>query len=249
MITINVEADIKEATRHLDGVQRKQIPFAASVAINNTAKDVQGALSTETRVFDRPKPLTTKGTYLKRSTKASLTAEVGLKQRMFGGPVNEYLLAEVEGGTRAMKRSEILLQRAGILPAGYQTRPGSGARMDSYGNMSRGQIVQILSYFKTFGGIETSGRNARNKTQSAKLNRSTRSRAAVEYFIVPDGYPGLATGVWQRKGRAVKPILIFIRPATYRKRYDFYGVAQKTAKSRLGQHFDAALRRALETAR
>lgn len=248
MIELNVKADIKEATRWLNDIQRKQIPFATSVAINNTAKDVQDALAGETRVFDRPKPLTKKGTFLQRSTKANLTAVVGLKQRQYGGPVNEYLQAEVDGGRRADKRSEILLQRAGILPVGYQTRPGSGARLDSYGNMSRGQIVQILSYFKTFGLIKESGRFKGQDTKSAKLNR-TRARAAVEYFVVPEGQPGLATGVWMRRGRTLAPILIFIRPATYSKRYDFYGVARKTARSKLDKHFADALRRALETAR
>lgn len=247
MITLKV--DTKDVERYLTDVQRRQIPFATSVALNNTAKDVQESLADETRVFDRPKSLTRKGTFLKRSDKRDLTAIVGLKSRATGGPVDEYLDAQVKGGSRAMKRSEILLQRAGILPSGYQTRPGSGARMDAYGNMSRGQIVQILSYFKTFGGIETSGRNRNNKTQSAKLNRSTRRRAAIEYFIVPEGMPGLATGVWQRKGRNVAPILIFIRPPSYRKRYDFYSVAMQTARSRIDRHFDDALRRALETAR
>lgn len=245
---IKIEVDTREVARYLDNVQRQQLPFATSVALNKTAAEVQDALARETVVFDRPKPLTKKGTYLVRSTKANLTAEVGLKQRVRGGPVDEYLAAEVEGGPRADKRSEILLQRAGILPAGYQTRPGSGARLDAYGNMSRGQIVQILSYFKTFGSIEKSGRNASKKTQSAKINRGAR-RAAIEYFIVPDGMPGLATGVWQRKGRNVAPILIFIKTATYRKRYDFYGVATKTAQSRLDKNFADALRYALETAR
>lgn len=246
---IEIKIDTRDVERYLSDVRRKHLPFATSLAINNTGKDVQEALASETRVFDRPKALTKKGAFLTRSTKANLTAVVGLKQRGRGGPVNEYLDAQVRGGGRDMKRSEILLQRAGILPLGYQTRPGSGARLDSYGNMSRGQIVQILSYFKTFGGIETSGRNRNNKTQSAKLNRSTKRRAAVEYFVVPDGMPGLATGVWRRNGRGVEPVLIFIKGATYRKRYDFYGVARKTIANKLDRHFDAALRRALDTAR
>jgi len=52
-----------------------------------------------------------------------------------------------------------------------------------------------------------------------------------------------------RRGRKIEPILIFIRPAIYAKRYDFYGVAQKIVRNRLDKHFDEALRRALATAR
>jgi len=249
MITLSYGDDIQKATRLLDDVQKKQIPFASSVALNKTASEVQDALNAGTHVFDRPKPLTRKATYFKRSTKSNLVAEVGLKQRTAGGPVDEYLEAEVEGGRRADKRSEILLKRAGILPAGFQTRPGSGARLDAYGNMSRGQIVQILSYFRTFGGIEQSGRNGRKATLSARLNRRSGARAAVEYFVVPPGYPGLATGIWQRKARKVAPVLIFIRPPVYRKRYDFYGIATSVANARIDRNFNDALRYALDTAR
>lgn len=254
---IEIKVDTREVERYLTDLQRNQLPFATSLAINNTARDVQDALAGEMSVFDRPKPATRKGTFVKSSDKRNLTAIIGLKSRTGtagvagsrGAPLTEYLQAQVEGGGRADKRSELLLQRAGILPAGYQTRPGSGARLDAYGNMSRGQIVQILSYFKTFGGIETSGRNRNKTTQSAKLNRGTKRRAAVEYFIVPEGMPGLATGVWQRKGRNVAPILIFIKPSTYRKRYDFYGVARKTIAAKLDRHLDEALRRAIATAK
>ena len=165
-----MRVDNEQATRALTDIQRRQIPFATSVALNNTAKDVQESLTSAMSVFDRPKSVTRKGTYLKRSTKSSLTAEVGLKSRAAGSvPVAEYLAANIEGSGRVDKRSETLLRNAGILPAGMQTRPGPDARLDAYGNMSRGQIVQILSYFKTFGSIHTSGRGKAGPTQSAKL--------------------------------------------------------------------------------
>jgi hypothetical protein len=247
MIEIDVKADVRAATRWLDNVQRKQIPFALSYAINETAKEVQGGLAKEMSVFDRPKPATVKGTFIKRSTKANLEAVIGLKTRAQGTPTSEYLNAQINPGRREDKRSEILLQRAGILPAGYQTRPGSGARLDAYGNMSRGQIVQILSYFQTFGGIRESGRFKGKTTKSRAINRT--GAATGKYFIVPDGYAGLATGVWKRQGRKIEPILIFIKPAIYRKRYDFYGVANKIVRTGFVRQFDKALQYALATAR
>ena len=242
MITISV--DTKEAARRLSDVQRRHLPFALSVALNNTARDMQEALSGETRVFDRPKPLTRSGTYIVRATKQRLIAEVGLKQRGRGGPVNEYLQAQVLGGRRPMKRSELSLARAGVLPTGKQTRPGSGARLDAHGNMSRGQIVQILSFFKARGA------RTGQKTAAAKLERAkARRRAAVDYFAVPDGTPGLASGVWQRIGGRVQPVLIFIDPPAYRQRYAFGRVAQASADTNLARHAEAAMRRALATAR
>jgi hypothetical protein len=247
MIEIDVRTDIKAATRWLDDVQRKQIPFALSYAINETAKEVQAGLAAEMRVFDRPKPATVKGTFIKRSTKTNLEATIGLKTRTQGTPTAEYLYAQVNPGGREDKRSEILLQRAGILPAGYQTRPGSGARMDAYGNMSRGQIVQILSYFQAFGGIKESGRFKGKTTKSRAINRT--GAVSGKYFIVPDGYAGLATGVWKRQGRKIEPVLIFIKPPIYRKRYDFYGVASKIVRTTFVKQFDKALQYAMATAK
>lgn len=253
MITINI--DTREFAQALNDFQRKQLPFALSLALNDTARDVQTDLHKATNVFDRPRPATAKGTLLTRSTKANLTATVAIKTRNEGRlPANEYLQAEIEGGRRADKRSEILLQRAGLLPPGMQTRPGSGARLDAYGNMSRGQVVQILSYFRTFGGIATSGRargRAGTQTASQKLNRSltAKPRRAVEFFVVPEGQPGLATGIWDRRGKKIAPVLIFITPPSYKPVYKFEPVARAAAARVFNKNLDKAFRRAIATAR
>jgi hypothetical protein len=252
MIAIRVEG-VEDLRRDLTALHGQQLPFALSVALNDTARDVQQALEAETGVFDRPRSFTVRGTNLTRSTKTKLTAEVALKTRTKGGtPVNDYLAAQIEGGSRADKRSEVLLQQAGILPRGYQTRPGSGARMDAYGNMSRGQIVQILSYFRAFGGVSTSGRARGRKsteTNSQKLNRATKPRRPVEYFVVPEGMPGLTTGVWKRTGKKIEPILVFTRSTTYKPIYKFDAVAVGAVEKNFNTNFDRAFRFAIATAR
>lgn len=252
-VQITISVDTRAVERALSDMQRRQLPFATSVALNDTARDVQLALRQGTSVFDRPSPKTVRGTRLTRSSKTNLVATVGLLTREDGVPVDEYLSAQVVGGSRADKRSELLLQRAGILPPGKQTRPGSGARLDAYGNMSRGQIVQILSFFRTFGGVATSGRargRAGTVTASQAINRKQGApRRALEFFVVREGQPGLATGIWQRTGRQIKPVLIFIDAPNYRPRYDFAGIATKTVAARINANFDRALKRALATAR
>lgn len=254
MITISI--DTRDISRALNDFQRKQLPFALSVALNETAKEVQADLHKSTGVFDRPRPATQKATVLTRSTKRDLTAQVALKSRVAGGlPANEYLQAEIQGGARPDKRSEILLKRAGVLPLDMQARPGSGARLDAYGNMSRGQIVQIISFFRAFGGIATSGRARGRKgttTASQKLNRSAgpkRPRKPIEYFVVPEGQPGLATGVWQRKGKAISPVLIFIARPAYRPIYKFESIARAAVRRDFNRNLDSAFKRAIATAR
>lgn len=241
MLTITVDA--KATTRWLNDVQKKQIPFATSVALNKTAWGVHKALVDGMSVFDRPKDATRRGVWVDKSTKANLVATVGLKTRAKGRvPVAEYLAANIEGGGRVDKRSEILLRNAGILPAGKQTRPGPDAKLDSYGNMSRGQIVQIISYFKAFGSIESSGRGLRGGTKSAKLNASTRKRRALSLFATP-------LGVFERRGKATAWLITFIDPQKYPKRFAFEAVAVAAANRQFGPNFDAALAHALATAR
>jgi hypothetical protein len=240
MITIQV--DTKEVTRLLNDIQRKQIPFATSVALNKTAQDVQTSLVSAMGVFDRPKPFTLRGVYVSRSTKANLTATIGLKTRDKGGPVSEYLSANITGGGRVDKRSEILLRNAGILPAGMQTRPGPDAKLDAYGNMSRGQIVKIISHFRAFGSIAASGRGKAGGTQSATLNRSTRKPKAQMLFVTP-------SGIYERRGKTVLGLITFIQPQHYRKTYDFKGIATTVAQRKFDRNFDSALAHALSTAR
>jgi len=244
MIEISVQADIKAATRWLDDVQRKQIPFATSVALNKTASDVQNALVSEMRVFDRPKPVTKRGVYVVKSTKTKLTAVIGLKSRSSGAaPVAEYLAPNIAGTRRMDKRSETLLKQAGVIPHGKQTRPGPDARLDQYGNMSRGQIVQIISYFRAFGGIKSSGRGRPYETQSEMLNApAKRKRTGVSLFVTP-------IGIWERKGRNTKLIVTFTEPQAYSKKYDFDRVARTAAERQFDANFRQALGNALATAR
>ena len=244
MIDLTVTVDTKAATQFLNDVQRKQIPFATSVAINKTAGDVQEALTNEMSVFDRPKSVTKKGIYITRSTKSKLTATVGLKSRAAGSvPVAEYLGANIEGGGRVDKRSEIMLRNAGILPAGMQTRPGPDARLDAYGNMSRGQIVQILSYFRAFGSIAKSGRGRSGTTQSAKLNApAKRNPKPYSYFV-------MSNVLWMRQGKKIKQMLTFTSAQSYRKRYDFKRVATSTVQRQFDVRFKQAMDYALATAR
>lgn len=251
MIEIRVDADIRAATRALNDVQRNQIPFAASLAINATAKAVQAALTQETRAkLDRPKPYTLRGTFATRSTKRDLTATVGLKSRREPhAAVSEYLAANVAGGERELKRSELLLRRAGILPAGKQTRPGSGAKLDAFGNMRGSEYVSILSYFRAFGGVAKSGARAGDVSRSAAINRGKKPRRPVELFVVPEGQPGLATGVWRRAGKTIEPVLIFIDAPSYKPRYEFKKVTNEAVRRNFAAEMDKALARALETAR
>ena len=251
MTTINVSADVDKAVRHLHGVS-KQIPFAASLAINRTAQKVKKKEEHEIRdVFDRPTPYIQNSIFLKPSNKRNLTAIVGIKDiAIKGNPATKILRAEIGGGARRLKRYEVLLRSTGNLPSGYYTVPGQAAKMDQYGNISRSQITQILSYFKSFpeAGYKA---NATEATK-AKLAKSTKSRRGFQYFIGKVGDKG-TLGIWQRVksnfGTSTRPILIYVRSTNYEPIFDFEFVATNTVRKEFVAEFENAINQAVRTSR
>lgn len=232
--------------------QSRQIPFATSLAINAVAKFIEDEQrKTIGSKFDRPKAQTVKATYVIRSNKNNLTATVGLKDRSRGVPAAEYLapnLGKAGRTPRNYKRSEYMLRAAGILTSGLYTVPGKEAKLDAYGNMSRGQIVQILSYFRTFGNtsLNTKRMNATDKYR-AKAAKQQR-----QYFVVPvnDRKSKLYPGIWQEApGRTLAPILMFVRRPVYNAVYDFYGTGKEIVDRRFDEEFQRAWRQAVSTAK
>lgn len=150
---LNVKVDIAAALRGLSQVREEQIPFAVSLALNRTIEHARAETVREMeRVFDRPTSYARNGLWVRRATKINLEAEIAFKTEAGKGvPADKFMAPGVFGGRRRLKRAEIALQRIGAMPAGYVTVVGSGAKLDAYGNINRGQIVQILSYLQAFG--------------------------------------------------------------------------------------------------
>jgi hypothetical protein len=239
MISIKVDMSGMEALKaRLNGMS-KQVNYAASRAINSVAFKVMREESAGTSAFDRPKPATRSAFRVEKSTKHNLLATIAVKSRGQGGlPANEYLHPNIKGGRRGFKRSEIMLRAAGILPAGMFTAPGKGAKLDAYGNMSRGQIAQILSYFQTYG---------KTALNSPRMNMTQVRRAKMQsknaYFVIPN------RGIWQRNGKTITPILMFISKADYKLIFDFEKIAQHVIEREWEKEFNSALADAIRTAR
>lgn len=252
MIRVNVDATGIAALKARLAGQARQIPYAASRALNATAKAVEAAERRNIQdVFDKPRPTTVTATYVQYSNKSNLQATVGLKERGAGVPAAEYLHPNIGSSGRQprnYKRSEYMLRQAGILPAGMFTVPGKEAKLDQYGNMSRGQINQILAYFRTFG---------QNALNSKRMNMTDKRRGQLakqqrQYFVVPvsDRKLKLYPGIWQETpGRTLAPVLMFVSRPTYRAIYDFGGLAEKVVRRTFGREFDAALAEAIRTAK
>lgn len=223
---------------------------ALKQAINKTAAvDCKGAVYDEMqRVFDRPTRYTLNSLQSSSSKGNELTAHVWFKDpdRMR----KHYLLPQVEGGPRRLKGFERALDDKMFIP-------GRGARMDKHGNVSAGQIRQLLSVL---------GRAERYAGYTANLSPRSprRNTKARDYMYLPKGLGKMLPGVYQRvakgrktaktgsykagqqgrrkgtvvRARGMVPVLLVGRQAApYRPRLDLYGVCQRIFLDKIGGRY------------
>lgn len=232
---------LREGLAELTQIEQRQIPFATAVALTETAKLIKSAVEDDMRsVFDRPTPYTMNALRLVPATKQKLEARVWIKGEADGAaPATRWLTPEVYGGPRNNKRSESLLRARGILPEGKFVVPGKGMKLDSYGNIGRGQLQKILS------GLGAQGDRLQNSTDSRR-SAGNRSR----YFVMRRGRA--AIGIAERTGTKrddVQMVLAFVGTPAYARALDFFEIGGRVADEQLSIQFERAFERALSTRR
>ena len=243
MSTIKVSIDAKAVRAQLTSLQQRQMPFALALTVTRLAGRVQNGLIDEMgRRFDRPTTYTLSSTYKTMATKASPTAEVGMKAEPNGKArlgMADVLGHQFSGGARRHKALEGWLAKAGYLSAGEYVAPGSRATLDASGNMSRGQVQQILSQLGA--GPDA----AQSKTTSSRSKKNVK-RAGVLFWSRGGRLP---RGVWMRDGRNVRPILMVVSAPSYTQRIDLPALAQGIVDKHKDREYVDALVYALKTAR
>lgn len=255
----------------------RQARFAMVVALTRTAQDGRDAEVREIqRAVDRPTPYSLNAVYVQGATPARPEAAFGLKDnfevRAAGTPPVNYLGPNIEGGQRRLKGMEKLLQRSGAMPNGWHVVPGQAARLDAYGNVSRGQVIQVLSQLRLqlTAGYDRNlplrarpGKDGLLTPEQKRINAGRRRafvRAGGQFFVVKaGGKRGVQPGIYQRQvlGKKVhgparrfpKAVFIFVSRTTYRRRIDWDRVAAYTVATRLDHHAAIALDEAMATAR
>jgi hypothetical protein len=252
MINIDVRglSDVSRLVTRLS----TEMPAVVAKAINNTAFKVRDAERAEmTQVFDRVKPWVLRTVYVTKATPQRLSAAVGpndyFSRGGFQGPSSltpwEKILApHVYGGNRLAKASERRLQQAGILPNGWVTVPGKGARLDSYGNMSGGQIVEILVWLNAMSMYSGDNTNRRDRQRDRKNKMEQRGESF--FAIRPGARSHLHPGVYRKfaNGR-IKPVLIFVSRATYRRRLRWFEIGNRVVADVFPRELQYQYRRAL----
>ena len=216
---------------------------ALADALNHTANQARIALRAEMQsVFDRPTPWTLNSIRILNAKPQSLEAALWVKDDSGGKnpySAEDYLLPQVEGGERIKRVAEGYLRENGILPAGRFIVPGRGARLDAYGNIQKGHMMQILSGLKV---MHLSGSD-HNATDSS---RSLRKGHAKAFFVMKRGKTPI--GIAERRGKdSMVMVLAFARQPQYRERFKFHDVVRRVAENdaQLEANIDKAIAAAL----
>lgn len=232
MLTFDIRSNLSQVQAALSDLQKKQLPRAQVAAADRTGRYVHGALRSEMQeVFDRPTPWALGGLRFRRPSMGKPVVSIWLEE--FGGkgiPAAVFLAPQIEGGKRRHKRFEKALIARGLMsPLAYAV-PGGQAPIDAYGNVPGPFIVRMLSDLQAFGE-EGYRANRRGKRRGARKSN---------YFFV-GGRPGrgshLKPGIyWKMPGGLLGVAFHFVSGTAYRKRLDFYGVAER-AYNRVAARF------------
>lgn len=247
MLTIKFEG-FEAVKRMLNDAPRK-VEIAAQRALLKTANLVKDAEKAEMeRVFDRPTRWTLGAMRVKATNKFEIQVGIidpeGAYKR-----AQSYLGVQVAGGQRRMKAMETALQCHGLMPKNWFIVPGVGATLDKYGNISVGQIRQILSWFDVAENSAGYMANMLDKGRDKRRFGTKRNAHGFEYVLVmPDKrrnlkQPGIyKRGMYMGKGGShIKPILIYVKSANYKARFNFEKVAIETANAVMQTEFNKAI--------
>lgn len=256
MITIKIDG-IEAVKEKLKGFSDRRFNAAMATALTRTAVATHAAARAALdSSIERPTPYTRRALKYVPAKADNLAAMVGFDieritdmdgrsnvryvQTLAGElPSSRYLQYQVSGGTRKLKRFELALQANRAMPKGWVAVPGAGARLDAYGNMSRGQIAQIIAQL---GTELLSGYLNTPKSVRAKI--SGQRRAGGQFIaVLPGSKSKLKPGIYQRElvGSNLTPVLMFMRKAQYQPRYDFDGVVRRTASALLPAEVQRAI--------
>ena len=241
-MSIDVRVDTSELqalVKQLEGLNARGISFANQRATNNVAFKVRAEWMRKAgEVLDRPRPFTRNAMLVRKASRSNPVATVFVRDEASGGIAPAvYLQQQVLGGQRRMKRSDRALQAAGLLPPGFVALPGAGITLDSNGNIRASQIKRILAAVR-----------ANQSSAGGSKPAQQKQRRGVAVFALAEQHGKLRPGVYERRGRDIKPLLVFLRAGRYQPRFDIFEYARDVLQREAVPEYRAALTAEIERA-
>lgn len=226
MSGITVRVDVKEATRLLNDVARRQVPYAAARAVNALAFEVMRTeRAAMPHIFDHPRPFTERGTVvLQKASKSNPTAIIGLRPE-----VEKYLEPYEFGGHHVLPSKKGILNNPKNLP------------LDAYGQVRPGTMARLAA-----------ARTAPVGTGKKRRGRGTIPAGSV-FNGPPKNHPNSGDGFWMRVTlNGVRHLVLLTRKGDdllVHKHLNFRVRATQLVNARFTQVLSAELERALASAR
>jgi hypothetical protein len=248
MIEAHIKFDLREFEKAMTNIERKQLPYALMLTLNETAKGGRLEVQKEMdKVFDRPTPYAKRGVVFDRATRQNMQAAVVVTgDRTKGGlPATAFLGPQIEGGMRSHKAFERQMIERRLMDKRYVAVPAKGAPLDRYGNITQGFLNRIMADLQ----IEYRGAGATRKRTDTSLKRNKNYRKA-RFFVPPQG-SHLYPGVYQRDPatQGIKPVILFVPNQSYKVRLKLRDVVERYVTANIADNFAIAFDRAMRTAR
>lgn len=224
MLILSIRSNIREVTRDLDRLERQQIPFAQTLAVNSLAGLVQNAekqgIQSE---FPTATPFTVGGVKVRRARKSDPTATIYL-----GDIAEQYLAPYISRGRH------FLGGKRGILNPKNVT-------LNRYGNLAKGKLAALKSRADVFvGSIKTKN----GQTINGVFQRG-------DFVKKPKRRPGIPPPKGQVKAtrHRLKILIRFGDALPVRQELDWFGTAERILQLHATPEMDRAMKQALATAR
>lgn len=248
MIDAHIKFDLSGFERSLRDIERKQLPYAIMLTLNETAKGGRLEVQREMdRVFDRPTPYAKRGVVYDRATRQNLRAAVVVTgDRTKGGlPATAFLGPQIEGGMRTHKAFERQLIDRGVMKRNEAAVPAKRAPLDRYGNLTQGFLNRVMADLQ----IDYRGAGATRVRSDKSVKRNKNYKHARFFAAKRPGH--LFPGVYQRDPttQTILPVILFVSQSTYRIRLQLREVVERYVEANVHDHFAAAFERAVRTAR
>jgi hypothetical protein len=172
---VNIKSNIKEVTKGMSSMQKKQIPFATANAINTTLFMLKKEMAKQTiKKLNNPTPFTQRGFLVDKAKKTKLFGSLFAKKE-----VANYLHYQVEGGTRSSGKKFAI--------------PTDNAKLNKYGNIpnKKGGVVkksnQKIMTVKGMTGVYETHKNKTLKLIIAFKNSAT-YKAKFPFYIIAEKF-------------------------------------------------------------
>ncbi len=235
---IQLKADTKKLTKHLNFIQKQQVPFATTVALNQVAFDARLAVQTALpKKLDRPTKGLIKSVIVEKSKKKHLIARVGFAGKGFGKSLwaesPAVIMARlITGGTRRPKSSPHLM-----IPSDTK---GGGIKLNKFGNIAgrKAKFQKMLgNKDQFFSGVPIGDYSKKDAGIWERTPRNSKR----------------ATGSQAKKWKATGKIVQRVAFEPYTKyqggKFPLSSIVSKTVSRKYKARFNAALSKALASAK